>query len=83
MTSRLQSSILPLLLLAGLLAPCARGAEPDDKRPLQLTAEIVGSRYCAGDRLDILQLSVRLRYRNVGAEKVIVYPGKNLLPRVR
>jgi len=83
MTSRLKSSILPLLLLAGLLAPCARGAGPDDKRPLQLTAEIVGSRYCAGDRLDILQLSVRLRYRNVGGEKVIVYRGKNLFYQTR
>lgn len=70
-------------LLSLLLAPCARGAEPDDRQPLQLTAEIVGSRYCAGDRLNILQLSVRLRYRNVGVGKVIVYRGKNLFYQTR
>jgi hypothetical protein len=65
-----------MLLLA---ANGVRGAEPDDKQPLQLTAEIVGSRYCAGDRLNILQLSVRLRYRNVGGEKLVVYRGKKNL----
>ena len=67
------------------VAPCARAAEPDDKRPLQLTADIVGSRYCAGERLNILQLGVRLRYRNVGSRKLVVYRGKNLfyLTRIR
>ena len=69
-----------LLLFA---APCARAAEPDDKRPLQLTADIVGSRYCAGERLNILQLSVRLRYRNVGSQKLVVYRGKNLFSQTR
>ena len=69
-----------LLLFA---APCARATEPDDRRPLQLTAEIVGRRYCAGDRLNILQLSVRLLYRNVGSRKLIVYRGKNLFYQTR
>ena len=70
-------------VLSLLLAPCVRAAEPEDKQPLQLTAEIVGSRYCAGDRLNILQLSVRLRYRNVGGEKLVVYRGKNLFYQTR
>lgn len=65
------------------LAPPARGAGPGDKRPLQLTAEIVGSRYCAGDRLNILQLTVRLRYQNVGSQKLYVYRGKNLFYQTR
>ena len=71
---RLDLALLCLLLLA----PCARAAEPDDKQPLRLTAEVVGRRYCGGERLNILQLSVRLRYRNVGSRKLLVYRGKNL-----
>lgn len=66
-----------LLLLSG--ARGAGGAESDPRQPsLALTAEIVGRRYCAGGRLNILQLRVRLRYRNSGHQKLIVYRGKNL-----
>jgi hypothetical protein len=67
------------------VAPCARASGPDDKHPLQLTAEVVGRRYCAGDSLNILQLTLRLRYRNAGGEKLLVYRGKNLfyLTRIR
>jgi hypothetical protein len=71
------------IVLLLLVAPCARGTEPDEKQPLRLTAEIVGSRYCAGDGLNILQLSVRLRYRNVGGGKLFVYRGKNLFYQTR
>jgi hypothetical protein len=70
-------------VLLQFLAPCARAAEPDDVRPLRLTAEIVGRRYCAGGRLNILQLSVRLRYRNVGGRRLVVYRGKNLFYQTR
>ena len=70
-----------LLLLSA--APAARGAEPDDRQPLRLTAEVVGSRRCAGGGLDILQLRVRLRYRNVGSRRLIVYRGKNLFYQTR
>lgn len=71
------------IVLSLISAHGVRGAEPDDGRPLQLTAEVVGSRYCAGDRLNILQLSVRLRYRNVGGERLVVYRGKNLFYQTR
>lgn len=74
-------SLVVVMLL--LVANGVRAAEPEDKQPLQLTAEIVGSRYCAGDRLNILQLSVRLRYRNAGGEKLVVYRGKNLFYQTR
>lgn len=71
-------------LLALFAAAHARGATPDVKEPaLSLTAEVVGRRYCAGERLDILQLSVRLRYRNTGGQKLIVYRGKNLFYQTR
>ena len=70
-------------VLSLLLAPGVCGAGPDERRPLQLTAEIVGSRSCAGAPLNILQLSVRLRYRNVGSRKLIVYRGKNLFYQTR
>ena len=66
-----------------LLAPCARGAQADDRQPLRLTAEVVGRRYCAGAGANILQLSVRLRYRNEGPVKLYVYRGKNLFYQTR
>ncbi len=66
-----------------LLAPCARAAEADDRQPLKLTAEVVGRRYCAGERVDILQLDVRLRYRNEGSRRLYVYRGKNLFYQTR
>lgn len=69
-----------LLLLA---EPRAGGAEPDDMQPLRLTAEVVGSRYCVGAGVGILQLTVRLRYRNAGSRKLIVYRGKNLFYQTR
>ena len=71
------------LMLSLLVAPCARAAEPDDGQPLQLTAEVIGRRYCGGEGLNILQLSVRLRYRNVGSRKLLVYRGKNLFYQTR
>lgn len=75
-----------LCLAVGLLllfAPFVCGAGREDKQPLRLTAEVVGSRLCAGARVDLLQLNVRLRYQNVGVQKVIVYRGKNLFYQTR
>lgn len=76
------------LFLATLLAlsgvPTGRASAPEAKGPaLSLTAEIAGRRYCAGERLHILQLSVRLRYRNTGGQKLVVYRGKNLFYQTR
>lgn len=70
-----------ILLLLG-----ADGAAQDVRRqaqPLRLTSEIVGQRYCAGDKLHILQMRLRLRYRNAGERKLIVYQGKNLFYQTR
>jgi len=71
-----------LLALSG--AGAARGAAREAKdAALSVTAEIVGRRYCAGEKLHILQLNVRLRYRNAGGQKLVVYRGKNLFYQTR
>jgi hypothetical protein len=71
---------LYLALIVLLLG--AHGAAPDERKQqgpaLRLTSEVVGRRYCAGDKLHILQLRLRLRYRNAGGRKLVVYQGKNL-----
>lgn len=64
-------------------ADCAAQDVRRQAQPLRLTSEIVGRRYCAGDRLHILQMRLRLRYRNAGERKLIVYQGKNLFYQVR
>lgn len=75
----MKSLRLAALLLSLLFAPAARASSPGvQESPLTLTAEVVGRRSCAGERLHILQLAIRLRYRNRGGEKLIVYRGKNL-----
>jgi hypothetical protein len=76
-------TFLLAFVLLPFLAPHARASEPDDRRPLQLTAEVVGRRSCAGGGLNILQLTLRLRYRNVGSRKLLVYRGKNLFYQTR
>jgi hypothetical protein len=65
---------LALFVLFGSGGGTAAQTRPPE---LKMTAEVVGRRYCAGDRLNILQLSVRLRYRNEGGRKLILYRGKN------
>jgi hypothetical protein len=69
------------LLLLG--ADCAAQDVRRQAQPLRLTSEIVGRRYCAGDKLHILQMRLRLRYRNAGERKLIVYQGKNLFYQTR
>ncbi|HEX8501496.1 MAG TPA: hypothetical protein VF659_13010 [Pyrinomonadaceae bacterium] len=66
------------LLLLGAHGAAPGGRQQQQGPPLRLTTEIVGHRYCAGDKLHILQLRLRLRYRNTGDRKLIVYQGKNL-----
>jgi len=71
-------------VLALLCLPDARGAGTQAPQPaLTLTGEIVGRRYCAGNRLNILQLTVRLRYQNAGRQKLVVYRGKNFFYQTR
>jgi hypothetical protein len=77
-------SLYLAFVLALFGAPDARGVAQDTQQPsLKLTAELVGRRYCAGEKIHILQLNVRLRYQNVGGGKIILYRGKNFFYQTR
>jgi hypothetical protein len=59
----------------------ARQTPPENS--LKLTAEVVKLSSCAGSSgVDFLHVRVRLRYRNAGASKLIVYRGGNLFFQV-
>lgn len=63
---------------------CVRGARAEAAPPaLLLTAEVVGRRYCAGERAGILELRLRLRFHNASRGRLIVYRGKNLFYQTR
>src|SRR5205807_1214697 len=58
----------------------AIGAQPrPSKQSLELTAEIVSQSYCAASQDSAsLELKLRLRFRNVGNQKLILYKGHDL-----
>lgn len=72
--------VLAASVLLGVPVVSQRGA---GRPALRLGAEVVGRRYCAGERSDILQVRVRLRYENAGQERLILYRGKNLFYQTR
>lgn len=65
-----------------LLAACAAaagGRTGAQSAPVEVTAEIVGQRYCAvSPALTSLQINLRVRYRNTGTQKLILYKGHDL-----
>ena len=49
------------------------------KQPLELTAEIVSQSYCAvNENSASLEMKLKLRFRNVGNQKLILYRGHDL-----
>ena len=53
-------------------------------RPLQLTAEVIEQKYCSINRDKItLQLKLRVRYSNHGAERLIIYQGHDLFYQIK
>jgi len=69
------SAIALLLLCASLSA--------QEQRDLQLTARIMGKRYCAVSAdVDALQITLRLRYANTGNQKLILYKGNKLFYQI-
>ena len=48
-------------------------------KPITLTAEVVGQDYCAiSSNSASLEMKLRLKYRNVGSQKLILYRGHDL-----
>jgi hypothetical protein len=78
---------LIILLVAALvwLSPCSVNGQVKPAKPsLELTAEIISQNYCAA-RSDALTLEMylKLRYRNVGNQKLILYRGHDLFYQTR
>jgi hypothetical protein len=72
-----------LLLIAStlfLLASAPVAAQPRPSRqPIELTVEIVSQSYCAvNEDSASLELKLKLRFRNVGNQKLILYKGHDL-----
>ena len=69
-----------LLLVLLVLPPAEFGAQPrPSKQPLELTAEIVSQSYCAANENSAsLELKLKLRFRNIGNQKLILYRGHDL-----
>jgi len=69
---------VPAIIFALLNLTVALSAQPKPppKSPLQLSAEIVSQSYCAvTSDAAALEVKVRLRYRNISGQKVILYNG--------
>ena len=76
-----------LLLVAALvwLSPASIDAQVrSPKPPLELTAEIISQNYCAASSdSETLEMNLKLRYRNVGNQKLILYKGHDLFYQTR
>jgi hypothetical protein len=71
--------------LLSLSPSAALSAQPKPpKPPLQLTVEIISQSYCAvTSDSSTLEIKVRLRYRNIGSQKIILYKGHDLFYQTR
>ena len=63
-----------------LLSPLAA----QSPKPLELTAQVIEQRYCSikPDKIT-LQLKLRVRYSNLGAERLIIYQGHDLFYQIK
>ena len=78
-------SLLFLVTALVWLSPASvNGQVKPAKPPLELTAEIISQNYCAaGSGLLTLELNLKVRYRNVGNRKLILYRGHDLFYQTR
>ena len=74
-----------VVVLFWLNLSAALSAQPKpSKPPLELTAEIVSQNYCAvTSDSSALEMRVKLRYRNTGSQKIILYRGHDLFYQTR
>jgi hypothetical protein len=62
-----------------LILTAAVAAQTRSPKPLELTAEIVSQSYCSVNAdAASLEIKLKLRYRNVGQQKIILYNGHDL-----
>lgn len=70
------------LWLTGAATLCAQTSAP--KQPLVLTVEMAGQQYCAVNvELTSLRMKLKLRYTNVGRQKLILYKGHDLFYQIK
>ena len=71
-----------VILLSQIFLPSPLAAQ--SPRPLQLTGEVIEQRYCSikPDKIT-LQLKLRVRYSNLGAERLIIYQGHDLFYQIK
>jgi hypothetical protein len=73
----IRSIVIPLSWLTFTATIC--GQPRLSKQPLELTTEIVSQSYCAvNENSASLELKLRLRFRNLGSQKLILYKGHDL-----
>jgi hypothetical protein len=76
-------SLFIALFWLNLTATLSAQPKPS-KPPLELTAEIVSQNYCAvNSDSSALEIKLKLRYRNTGSQKIILYKGHDLFYQTR
>lgn len=79
-----RSLVLLVAALVWLSPASVNGQIKPAKPPLELTAEIISQDYCgAGSDSETLEMYLKLRYRNVGNRKLILYRGHDLFFQTR
>lgn len=67
-----------------LLTPALSAQPKPAKPPLELTSKIVSQNYCAvTSNFASLDIKLKLRYRNTGSQKIILYKGHDLFYQTR
>ena len=67
------------------ITPAALSAQPKPpNKSLQLTVDLVSQNYCAvTSDFAALEIKLKLRYRNIGSQKIILYKGHDLFYQTR
>jgi len=80
----IRSLLLLVTALVWLSSGSVNGQVKPAKPSLELTAEIIRQDYCAaGSDALTLEMNLKLRYRNVGNQKLILYRGHDLFYQTR
>jgi hypothetical protein len=81
--SRSRFHVVILFLSLSPLATISAQPKPS-KPPLELSVDIVSEKYCAvTSDSAALEMKLKLRYRNVGSQKLILYKGHDLFYQTR